>query len=164
MKLCRTEGVPHKGWSLSNVVDLHEDEGLDYGDYEDCQFCDHEQIRYVHILAHPEYSGTVRVGCVCACKLTSDYVEPKRRERILRNRAARRSRFPNRAAWRINRQGGKTIKLDGRRITIGLKQERIKVWIDGVEGKLFYEDEKTAMLRAYDHVQGRISYAPADAR
>ncbi|MDI1312004.1 hypothetical protein, partial [Prosthecobacter sp.] len=128
-------------------------EGLEYGDYEDCQFCEHEQIRYVHILAHPEYSDTIRVGCVCACNLTNDYVEPKRRERLLRNRTARRSRFPNRRSWRVNRQGGKTIKLDNHRITVGLKRGRYRVWIDGEEGTLYYDDERGAMLRAYDRVQ-----------
>jgi hypothetical protein len=152
MKLSRSEGVPHKGWKLVGVVDLHEEKGLNYGEYEDCQFCSHEQIRYVHILKHAELEDFIRVGCVCACGLTNDYVEPKRRERILRNQAARRSRFPNRVSWRTNRQGGKTMKWKQFRITVGLKKRGFKVWINGVEGGRYYDEEKAAMLRAYDHV------------
>ena len=80
MGLYKLPGIPHRGWRLLDVIDLHDDEGLEYGDYEDCQFCDHEQIRYVHLLGHSSYDGVARVGCICACKLTEDYVNPKLRE------------------------------------------------------------------------------------
>jgi hypothetical protein len=134
------------------VIDLRDDEGLEYGDYEDCQFCDHEQIRFVHLLEHPSYKGIVRVGCICACKLTDDYVNPKRREQEVRNRANRRQRFPLRK-WKPTRQGGKTITLDGHRITVGTKNGKYRLWIDGTEGKLYFNDEKAAMLRGFDYIQ-----------
>ena len=161
MMLCRTEGVPHKGWSLEQVIDLHEDEGLSYGEYEDCQFCDHEQIRFVHLLNHPDYSQAIRVGCMCACRLTNDYVEPKRQERILRNKAARRSRFPARKGWSSTCYGGKTIKLNGHRVTVASKSGRFRLWIDGKEGGRFYAQEKEAMLRGFDYVQ---TLTPSAAR
>ena len=43
-------GIPHKGWTLVGCVDLGE--GV-YGDdeieYETCEMCHNEKIRYVHI-------------------------------------------------------------------------------------------------------------------
>jgi hypothetical protein len=150
--LYKLPGVPHRGWRLVDVIDLHDDEGLEYGDYEDCQFCDHEQIRYVHLLGHSSYDGIARVGCICACKLTEDYVNPKLRERELRNRSARRQRFPDRK-WKLTRQGGKSITVDGHRVTVGLKGGKYRIWIDSVEGKLYFDAERQAMLRAYDYIQ-----------
>lgn len=64
--------------------------------YEQCQMCGHEKIRYVHILEHKDFPEELRVGCVCASKLTNDYVKPQERERDLRNRANRRQNFMRR--------------------------------------------------------------------
>ena len=67
-------GVPHKGWTLICVEDLGEDvSGDEEIEYETCEMCHNERIRYVHILTHPEYPGEIRVGCDCACKMTEDY-------------------------------------------------------------------------------------------
>jgi hypothetical protein len=155
--LCRVAGVPHKGWHLIGVTDLREDEGLSYGDYESCEFCGQEQIRFVHTLQHVDYPNEIRVGCICSCDLTDDYEGPVRLERILRNGAARRARFPSRRGWRSNQYGGRTIKLDGFLVTVGMKQGKHRVWINSKEGRLFYDTPKAAMLQAFDHVQHAIS-------
>jgi hypothetical protein len=153
MALMNQQGVPHKGWHEVDVKDLHEDEGLVFGDYEDCEFCGHEQIRFVHLLGHPAYPTIIRVGCICACALTNDYKNPKERERKLRSRANRKAKFPNRK-WKTTRYGGETITLDGFRVTVGqLRSGPYRVWIDGKEGKLTYHDARSAKLRAFDAVQ-----------
>src|SRR5438552_4145724 len=103
MNLNKTPGVPHKGWQLKEVVDLR-DEDLAYGEYADCQFCGQEQIRFVHILCHAQYSGDIRVGCMCAEQLTDDYVTPKRKESELRSRAGRRERWLRRK-WNLSQKG-----------------------------------------------------------
>jgi hypothetical protein len=77
--------VPHKGWQFVNVIDTETAE-------ETCEMCGNERIRYVHIMAHPNYSGPLNVGCVCAEKMADDYVNPRKRERELRNAAAKRLR------------------------------------------------------------------------
>lgn len=55
MPLNTQPGVPHKGWTLPGVTDLQLDEGRAFGEYEDCEFCGHEQIRFVHTLTHGGY-------------------------------------------------------------------------------------------------------------
>lgn len=77
-------GIPHKGWMLVECIDLGE--GV-YGDdeieYETCEMCHNEKIRYVHILTHPNYPGEIHVGCDCACKMTEDYITHPENKKIL---------------------------------------------------------------------------------
>lgn len=94
--------IPHKGWDCIDVIDLAED--VVPGDeiqYEQCEMCGNEKIRFVHIMRHPEFAGELYVGCVCAEKMTDDYVNPKKCEIVLKNRSMRRRNF-NRQAWRFN--------------------------------------------------------------
>ncbi len=68
-------GVPHKGWHCLDVVDLRADGGpADETDYATCQMCGNEKIRYVHIMEHPDLDENFEVGCVCAEKMSDDYV------------------------------------------------------------------------------------------
>ncbi|MDD2958951.1 MAG: hypothetical protein PHE06_07960 [Lachnospiraceae bacterium] len=65
-------GIPHKGWTCIDVVDLAEDsEPGDEVQYEQCEMCGNERIRFVHIMHHPEYSEELHVGCVL------DYLQQK---------------------------------------------------------------------------------------
>ncbi len=52
-------GVPHKGWTCVGVHDLEQER-------QTCEMCEGQVIRYVHAMEHPEYPGTLSVGCVCA--------------------------------------------------------------------------------------------------
>ena len=49
-------GVPHKGWSCVGVEDIADSscDGEDI-EYERCEMCGQEKIRFVHIMRHPEY-------------------------------------------------------------------------------------------------------------
>lgn len=43
-------GIPHKGWILEGVEDIKE--GHEFGEhfeYETCEMCQNERIRYVHL-------------------------------------------------------------------------------------------------------------------
>lgn len=74
------EGIPQKGWKEIGVEDLRE--SLEYGnpvEYEQCEMCEQEKIRYVHILQHPNFSGELRVGCICAEHMTDDILILKRK-------------------------------------------------------------------------------------
>ena len=95
-------GVPHKGWHCIDVEDIAEDaDPTDEIEYEQCEMCGHEKLRFVHIMEHPEYPGTLRVGCVCAEKMSDDYVSPRKAEDTLRNRAIRRRNFLSKE-WNFN--------------------------------------------------------------
>lgn len=54
MNLWDQPNIPHKGWSYVGIVDLGEECSCDEEvEYEQCQMCGKERIRYIHILEHP---------------------------------------------------------------------------------------------------------------
>lgn len=109
--------IPHKGWTLVRCVDLGDDVNDDDEiEYETCEMCHNEKIRYVHILTHPNYPGEIHVGCDCACKMTEDYVTHTEDERKLRNRANRRRNFIKQE-WMMNHNGNWVLKYKGDHIT-----------------------------------------------
>jgi hypothetical protein len=103
------KGIPHKGWRYLSIEDLGEP-------IETCQMCGHEEIRYVHHLEHPDY-GRLAVGCICAGKMTDDYIGPKKREESLKNKASRKSRWLKRK-WKKSAKGNHYIKTEGILVTI----------------------------------------------
>lgn len=147
-------GIPHKGWECVAVIDLA-DECCDGDDieYEQCEMCGNEKIRFVHIMRHPEWSDELHVGCVCAEKMTDDYVNPRRVEKELRNRAARRTNF-NKVEWHYNpAKGTYSKKYKGEHITIvpskygtfGVFFAGNRIWdIDGRKIRDFDTAEKVA--------------------
>lgn len=62
MNLWDVKGVPHKGWKCEEVIDVG-DENLssDKIEYEQCEMCGNEKIRYVHIMKHDNYFKELRV-------------------------------------------------------------------------------------------------------
>lgn len=95
-------GIPHKGWKCIDVLDLGENtEKIEEIEYEQCEMCGNEKIRYVHVMEHPEYPETLHVGCVCAEKMSGDYDNPRKLENLLKNKANRRRNF-NRIEWKFN--------------------------------------------------------------
>lgn len=112
------EGIPHKGWKEIGIEDLGED--LEFGDdveYEQCEMCGQEKIRYVHVLQHSDFNGELRVGCVCAEHMTDDYINPQKSERELKNRLNRKKNFMRRE-WQERAQGKYVLRYKGENITI----------------------------------------------
>src|SRR4051794_24751353 len=101
-------GVPHKGWACTNVDDLGPDKT------ETCQMCEAKKVRFGHHMAHPDYQGTLRVGCVCAGHMEQDPKRAERREKEVRSRAKRRSAFLGKK-WKISEKGNPCIKLPNQR-------------------------------------------------
>ncbi|MDB8696964.1 hypothetical protein PNU98_04135 [[Ruminococcus] gnavus] len=87
-------------------------------EYERCEMCGNEKIRYVHIMTHPEFPGELRVGCICACHMTDDYENPEARERDLKNRVQRKKNFMKKEWRQVVRTGNFTLKYKGENITI----------------------------------------------
>lgn len=130
------EGVPHKGWQYETIIDLRE-EGEQY---ETCMMCGKEEIRYVHILSHDEVAETYRVGCVCAEKMTDDYVNPKERQRQLENRSKRKEiwKFKD---WKQNLKGNYYYNFEGHFLVIfrDNKTNKFKYTIEGKFGLKSYQ-------------------------
>ncbi|MEF9893763.1 MAG: hypothetical protein RR738_10565 [Anaerorhabdus sp.] len=123
MSLWDIKGVPHKGWTCVGMIDLGEDAAdMDFETrraelYEECEMCNQEGIRYVHIMEHPQYDRQLRVGCVCAEKMENDYFAPRDRENALKNRHSRKINFLKRD-WQYRANGNLVLKYKGRYITI----------------------------------------------
>ena len=151
-----TPGCPKVGWQWLRAIDLHDDEGREYGDYEQCEFCDKEQIRFVHYLRHPDWKDEIAVGRICADALSGD-VRADSEERRLRNRAQRKTNFLKLKSWRTSAKGNYWIEYQEHHIiVVRCSNGKFKLRIDGVAGKLFFNDKTAAMGRAFDVVMKRV--------
>lgn len=103
---------------MEYVYDVREDgQSEDEASYEICMMCGKERIRYVHVVSHPDYGEELLVGCQCAEKLTEDYINPKLKEKELRNKTNRRTNFFKRK-WKISAKGNQYLNIDGHHILI----------------------------------------------
>jgi hypothetical protein len=143
-------GVPHKGWTCIDVDDLGEASEI-------CAMCEAMQIRYVHTMTHPAYEGSLAVGVVCAGNMAQDLKGALERERLVRNRSARRARFLSRK-WRTASTGNRCTKLDGHRLTLWGRGTQWGVTIANeatdVVVRVRGRSEMGAKLAAFDRVTG----------
>lgn len=149
------EGVPHKGWALISVIDVREGGlSVDDTDYETCMMCGNERIRYVHILEHDEYDGEFRVGCVCAEKMTDDYVNPRRMETDLRNRAVRKSKWLSKN-WRVSKHGNFFLNKDDHNLVIyrDKNTKKYKCKIDEIWGHKAFDTLYQAKMAMFDGIE-----------
>jgi hypothetical protein len=70
--------------------------------------CESTQIRYVHVMEHPDYPEMLGVGCVCAEHMEQDYVRPRLREQNLRSKSQRRKTWIRRN-WRTSAKGNANL-------------------------------------------------------
>lgn len=162
MSLWDKEGIPHKGWTCDEMIDLGEDaEDIDFDTrkaefYEQCEMCSQEGIRYIHIMKHPQYNGQLRVGRICAEKMENDYIVPKERERELINRHNRKINFLKKE-WKFNKNNNLVLKYKGKYITIMKSKYHKDEYGIAYDGNYIWnyknnkiKDIKTAKLAAFD--------------
>lgn len=149
--------IPHKGWRHIETIDLKAD-GQDESDYEVCQMCGQERIRYIHIMEHDDFEGEMRTGCVCAEKMCNDYITPKKEEAKLINRAKRRNNWLTRN-WRQSYIGNDYLNVDGMNITIFRDKYNPSKWgyviSDGFSKKYSqkkFDSKDEAKLAAFDAI------------
>jgi hypothetical protein len=82
-----------------------------------CEMCESIEIRYVHHMEHLEYSESLSVGCVCAEHLEQNYIQPREREKRLKNSARRRKPWVDRV-WKVSAKGNDYINVGGFNITV----------------------------------------------
>ncbi|HRB30890.1 MAG TPA: hypothetical protein PK872_05190 [Ferruginibacter sp.] len=148
-------GVPHRGWTLDDVIDIRGEGQAEWEtNYESCMMCGNEKIRYVHIVSHAEVKEEFRVGCVCAEKMTNDYINPGAREKELRNRASRRSNWLNKN-WKYSKHGNPYLKIDGKIIVIykDKRTGKYKVSIDEIFGRKHFANLTDAKIAAFNGVE-----------
>lgn len=103
-------GVPKFGWSCVDVDDLGEPSQI-------CEMCGVAEVRYIHVMHHPEYPEELLVGCICAEHMEQDYVRPREREKRMRTLAARRKTWGGRQ-WRVSGRGNLYLNTDGYNLVI----------------------------------------------
>lgn len=139
-----------------DVFDVRADGELaDEANYETCEMCGHEQIRFVHLMRHQEHPVELRAGCVCAEKMSGDYVAPKKRERVLRSRAARREKWLTRK-WRRSAKGNLWIKARDYHVVVAAEigqSGKFRGFINEKRGKILYESENAARLALFDAIE-----------
>jgi len=151
----KQSGVPHRGWSLLDVIDVREDgQREEDTDYETCMMCGNEKIRYVHLVEHPEIDEEFRVGCVCAENMTNDYVNPLKRERELRNRASRRKNW-SKKQWKHSQKGNLYLKVENHLLVIftDKKTAKFKVMIGKTVGHMSFDTIELAKIAAFNGIE-----------
>lgn len=149
--LKNTPGCPKANWTWVRCTDLKEDEGREYDDYEDCEFCGHEQIRFVHEIEHPDWPQIIRVGRICAAHYTvTSPHDLAKAEAILKNRSIRRQRFPQLKAWKKSSKGNPHIEYLGAHVIVLKNGSGFSLKIGSRFGTKIFGSEREAMLRAFD--------------
>lgn len=137
--------VPKTGWACTGVSD--------YGPNSDflCQMCEHQRIRYVHRMVHPDYPRTLDVGCVCAGNMEGDVEAAKTREREFKNKQIRRENFHTRK-WRISARGSSFINVNGHHVVLCKSKfdGRWKYALDGVFCQTNYLSRSEAVDAAFE--------------
>jgi hypothetical protein len=79
--------------------------------------CEAQTVRYVHEMQHPDYPEVLKVGCICAGHMESDYAAARLREQQLKNRSSRRAKWLSRK-WRTSAKGNDYLNTDGFNVVI----------------------------------------------
>src|SRR5271155_341896 len=108
-KGCQSE-FPHKGWTCSGIEDLGEAAAT-------CEMCETQEIRYVHHMEHPDYSGSLACGCVCAGRMEENYEGARRREGVFRSATGRRRKWLSRK-WQMSVKGNPYLNADGYNVVV----------------------------------------------
>lgn len=151
----KQQGIPHKGWTLVDVIDVREDGQAEWEtDYETCMMCGNEKIRYVHIIENAEVGEEFRVGCTCAEKMTNDYLNPERRERELRNRANRRINWTKKD-WKRSKNGNYFLNIEEHHLLIyrDKNTSKYKVKIGETFGKKTFDTLEKAKIAAFNGME-----------
>lgn len=95
------------GWHPETIVDTKQPKPGEPRSGK-CDRCGKQNLRYVHIVKHPDIDATARLGCCCAARMCLDY-DAATEEREFKNRAARKLRFADLSKWRESRNNPANI-------------------------------------------------------
>lgn len=152
--------IPHKGWKLVNVYDVREyGQSVEETNYETCMMCNNERIRYAHIVTHERIKEEFIVGCVCAEKMTDDYITPKLLESELKNKANKRINWINRN-WKLTKSGNYMLNFENHFLLIFMDKitGKYKCKIDDQFGKKIFDtiiQAKLAILKGIEYYKSK---------
>ena len=91
----RDWGAPLADWICADVIDYSGPAGA----LATCELCGCQKVRFIHVMKHPAYPKRFEVGCICSSIMSGDELAAKNRDRLMANRAKRRTTFI-RKPWR----------------------------------------------------------------
>jgi hypothetical protein len=144
----RLAGVPHKGWTCTNIEDCGEPQFV-------CEMCEVQEIRFVHEMWHDDY-GALKVGCVCAGHMEENIAGARQREARFKQRQSRRARWLRRT-WRVSAKGNPFLNTDGFNVVVfthgtGWAARILDTWSDRSWFLRGYASEVEAKLATFDVV------------
>ena len=153
-------GIPHKGWKLIDVYDVRDDgQSVEETSYETCMMCNNERIRFVHIVIHEEIEEEFTVGCICAEKMTGDYLNPKLLENELKSKSNKRANWTKRK-WKTTENGNFKLTFEGHSLLIFYDKRtgKYKCKIDEQFGKKTFDtiaQAKMAVLKGIEYYKSK---------
>jgi len=126
-------GIPHTDWESLYVVDLG-------APAWQCDMCDNKPIRYVHYLQHSAYPRVLKVGYVCAAKMTGDPEGTKARELVLRKAARRRIAAEKREETK--RFAAEKMRLQAERFQAETRERLENCKYDPADQEIYYIEEE----------------------
>jgi hypothetical protein len=153
---------PKSGWTLAGIQDLGEPHVV-------CGACGASRVRFVHYLTHPAFPGELAAGCVCAGYLLDDHDGVSARDRAMRSRAGKRTRWLRRRWRRSARTGNAWIRADGYTVTIYQREDRWGAVVSHDRGgtpqhlRRSYAHQDDAKLAAFDLVSSLVCGARCGA-
>ena len=134
-------GVPKRGWELFDVMDMGAPDDI-------CEMCQVQAIRYVHYVRHPDYYD-LHVGCVCASNMLGNSETPRQVEKKLRQKAQRKTNWPN-LKWKISARGNEYIRKDDIIVVVYGGQGGWSFSVDGERSSEWFNTEVDAKLASFE--------------
>lgn len=141
--------TPKTGWMCQEIEDIG-------AATQQCQMCERETIRYVHKMRHTQGSP-LGVGCICAGHMEGDLVGAKDREKYLRNRTTRRSKWLAHSGWKESKQGNPHISTrksgddpSHHIVIMTSKYGQFSATVDRVRMNSWHQTQQAAQLAAFD--------------
>ncbi len=135
-KTLKDWGAPLDGWVISSTYDRLEEKA----ELFTCELCGCNRVRIVHVMKHEYYFERVSVGCICAGIMEGDILAAKERDRLMKNRAKRRERFPRRK-WIKLSDGSFILYYRGSRVIINRISPQRERYFISCNSKTAYHDK-----------------------
>lgn len=141
------DDFPHRGWNYNGMHD--------YGiANHTCEYCNKQEVRYVHTVSHPNWPSMLEVGCVC-CEKMIGTEEAREWESEEHKRARRKKNFLE-GEWLTTQYGGLMRKYKWCRVTVARKQGEWAFWLNGSEHACRCPTEHEAKSLAFDLIDKPI--------
>lgn len=148
--------IPLTGWRCSDVFDLRADgSSIDETEYKICEMCGNERLRFIHVMTHDNFDGTLNVGCVCAEKMSGDSIGPKKRQEEVSKQTSRRASQKSKwlkRGWSLSARGNPVRYINSHHVVVRLSETEPDRWVYAIdldEVETTYSSEEEAKLALF---------------